>query len=228
MGKILCLFKTFSKKEYAEEFLSGKLRFGKLGYYKNIEDIRNDSKEGLVASYSPTKSILSIAGIEVSQDEIVGKIEYSKSYLEEEYIHCFSSIKTDDVKLTYPLVERFSQFGDYMVVIKNVPKFLKKFQIEGFTTLNKEVKLLEASSIYYKDLDNDHIPLGTIPEGFLKDISYKEECEYRIKLTTQDLKEEFHYIDIGSLNDIADLIHINDFSFEIKCKESGRVIEKIY
>jgi hypothetical protein len=43
------LLRFLKEEEYAESFIAGKVRFGRLDYYKTIEDLRRDETEGIAA-----------------------------------------------------------------------------------------------------------------------------------------------------------------------------------
>ncbi|MEJ2275295.1 MAG: hypothetical protein P8Y01_12105 [Woeseiaceae bacterium] len=55
------LLKFFSKREYADQFLAGSVRFGLLEYYASIEDkARKDAGEGQGHFAAPSKSVTTV------------------------------------------------------------------------------------------------------------------------------------------------------------------------
>lgn len=213
--KVQFLIKVFSKKEYAEDFMSGKIRFGKLGYYQKIDCIRGDNRENITANLDPTEYEITFetndVKVKIRPEDFAGPIQVQYEYLKNHYIYCLASAIIDDSKgiISLPERERLEKFGEYVVVIHNPKQLLER--VKKSLKKKDEPSLLISRGVEYRDLKNDFFNLDEKDYGFIKDKAYDGENEYRLKLIKNDPTEEFIIYEIGDLNDIAKFGDFNDF-----------------
>lgn len=220
---LITLSKTFSDIKYAKDFLNGKLRFMPLDYYINLEgDSREDKYEGITSMFQPNFSILKIDGVELDSSSLVGPILVRESK-DEMHIFCMSAFYYKDEgkffetkeeilnEINKPDKTKLLSFGEISVLITNINKFIERID-----------KVIEEKKIYYKRDFVKYINLkdfhGNIEKpGFVKDLKYKDEVEYRFAL--KGLVNKPFILDIGDINDIAVIMetdHINRLSIKDK------------
>lgn len=213
IGIITCS-KTFSKIEYAQDFLKGNLRFMPLNYYTNLEgDSREDRLEGVSLFYQPHLSEFKINEIKLNSDNLAGPIlvRHNKDHA---HISCMSAFYYKDTTKSFetekevldniskPCKSKLLTFGDITVLIANI--------IEFFNRVDEAVKKTKLpykrKLVTYISLDEFH---GKIEEpGFIKDLSYENESEYRFAL--KGIPNEPFILNIGDISDIAIIMNTKD------------------
>lgn len=214
--KIYFFTKIFNQLEYAESFLDGNIRFTPLKYYTMIEDGRKDSREGLKLNLQSekVKMIVRIKNKNIPIKGIIGPITFSLDEVLDKKCLCltineyFIDFKEENYKeLDYSFKgiteEEIKKFGEYIVVILKPDIFIKRI-VNYFkkNNINFEIKNVE-----YKDFSKFHGEIKN--EGFVKDIKYKSENEYRILADIE--KEGIETINIGSLKDIVQIVNYKEF-----------------
>ncbi|MGL5458367.1 MAG: hypothetical protein ACRDBY_01970 [Cetobacterium sp.] len=215
--------KTFSKIEYAQDFLKGILRFMPLNYYTNLEgDSREDKYEGVSSFLQPHLSKFVINGMELNPKELVGPI-LIRSDLDKAHIFCMSAFYFQSSKLIVeteeeiwenfykPCKEKLLTFGDITVFITNIKEFFKRVD----NAIKANELIYKRNLVEYRTLNDFH---GEVKDpGFIKDLRYRNENEYRISL--KELSDEPFFLNIGDISDIAwifDTKDIDKCSFEFK------------
>ena len=222
---LITLSKTFSNKKYAEDFLNGKLRFMPLDYYTNLEgDSREDKYEGISSMFQPNFSIFIIDGIKLDSSALAGPILLREGK-DEMHIFCMSAFYYKDNsklfeteeeilnEINKPSKTKLLSFGKISVIIIDINEFIKRID-----RVAKEKSICyKRDFVKYIDLKDFH---GNIEKpGFIKDLKYKDEVEYRFAL--EGLGNEPFILDIGDINDIAVIIetdHIDRLSVKEKEK----------
>lgn len=215
--------KTFSKNEYADFFMKGNLRFMPLEYYTKMEgDSREDKYEGVSSFFQPNLSKFIIDGIELNPAEIVGPILFRHAE-NNAHIFCLSAFYYKSALMTIeeekdfwerfykPSKEKLLTFGETTVLISNIVEFLKRIDAAV-----ENLGLIHARKfVTYDALDDFH---GDIEcPGFIKDLKYKDENEYRLSLKIDS--SEMFVLNIGDISDITFKIptcDIDKISIEIK------------
>ncbi len=101
------LFRFFEKEDYAESFIAGKVRFGRLDYYKTIEGSRRDEAEGSAAFDWSTSQ----------------PIHYEGTSLNSHFILCTTHPEADKAVL----IARFK--SPYIVRINNPIALLERINV---------------------------------------------------------------------------------------------------
>lgn len=221
MGKpaLYTCTKTFSKIEYAEDFLKGNLRFMPLNYYINLEgNSREDEHEGVSSFLQPNLSKFIINEIELK--DIVGPIlvrmddDNAHIFCMSAFYHKKSSFETKEEiynNLYKPCKKKLSTFGDITVLITNVEEFFRRME----KVINDKDLIHTRQLVNYISLADFH---GKVKNpGFVKDLKYKDECELRFAL--KGIYESPFILKIGNINDIVTILNTDDidrFSFEIR------------
>jgi len=197
-GKIpVPLYKAFSKKEYAEEFCSGKIRFQTLEYYKDIENSeRIDRSEGISEITTLGESLIvdprnrtmtSVPGIE--------KV-YAPTFEKAHFIYCLSLPKNGGPD---PELEKF---GSYFVKLNCPSIFLTDLAIamQSDDKLSVNPPCMEATRVVYDKFEH-YIAKPRISKlnrmrWAQKPRDYAQEREYRIHFqacTVEPISEDSAY-----------------------------------
>lgn len=131
----------------------------------------------------------------------------------------------EDVEITENFVknlinmeESVGNLGGFLVIIIDVPKFIER--------VRNSLKLLGYQSrmhcVGYMDL-NKSFDIQDEQIGFIKDISYSNQKEFRILIERDNPDNEPLFLEIGSLEDIGGLTPLNSFNdnFEIRLIEKN-------
>ncbi|MFT6992998.1 MAG: hypothetical protein ACJASL_004999 [Paraglaciecola sp.] len=197
-GKIPApLYRAFSKREYAEEFCSGRIRFQTLEYYKVIEDSeRVDRTEGYSEITAPGESIV----VDLEKQELISVpgVEniYAPTFEKSHFIYCLSLPKNG-----CPDPELY-KFGSYFVKLNCPSIFLRDLAIamQLDEKLNVNPPCLEATKVVYDKFDHyDTKPKRAKLNRMRwsqKPSEYSPEREYRIHFqacTVESISEDDTY-----------------------------------
>jgi hypothetical protein len=172
-----CLYRAFSKKEYAEDFIVGKIRFGSLNYYRRIErDPRQDTTEGIgKARYKSNISSVKIdkqsgESLEFEQPGLMNLKTNSPNSM---YI---LSLSGSDIDLEY----LSNKFGRYIVKISQLEKFKedlnKAFPLRIFPIQFEKVQYNKG---FVVDIPEDDLSFYLKLSYAQKPEEYSQEKEYR-------------------------------------------------
>lgn len=234
MGEIIeghLFTKIFDKLEYAESFLDGNIRFTPLKNYILIEGGRKDLREGtnLNLQLDKTKIIMKIGEKMTPLPNFSGTLSISSTEILEKKCLCLTlnrysynsellNEKKEEEQIDYIFQgiteEEIRKFGNQIVVIYDPETFIKRV-IEYFQGKNIFIK---EGIVEYKDLSKFHGEI--LNEGFVKDIKYQSENEYR--MLADIAGEGIQEINIGSLRDIAIVMNYEQFKkIELVAKSEG-------
>lgn len=204
------LFKFFPKKDYADQFLAGAVRFGSLAYYATIEDDdRQDAGEGKGAFAAPAESVTTVHldgdGEVIGATKAPGDMNHQIDLGNPTYIVCCTDPEGSDM-------DRLKEkFGPYVVRIDD-PVRLGQELTDQFAELEKTHplagSLVECARVVYdKGERRDTEP--TNEEMFRaaftqKPPSYAEENEVRLVvirrgMVNRDKAETNATVEIGAL-----------------------------
>lgn len=143
------LLRFIEKEEYADQFISGQIRFGLLDYYKKIEGARQDEKEGQVSFFWDLKAPTVI--IDSNTRQIIGHAESNQN-------------------ISY----RGSSINPYYIVSTSHPDVNKQLLAKKFgyfiVRINDPQALLERIKVAWQQHDwalNDHVVI--VPTEYNKD-----------------------------------------------------------
>ncbi|WP_041720686.1 hypothetical protein [Alkaliphilus metalliredigens] len=226
---VYALIKVFDKEEHAKEFQSGILFSRQLRVYRAIEDKetdnRNDENEGLVAQYNLINEKIIIGkgleAFELKYEDIVKPVKVYQNKYDFSFIFCMYAIHSKDWKrIEKKKLEEFysdmairkeiEKLGDYAVIITNVTKFIDRVK----KMAEKANIDMQGNLVKYKDLSNHNGKISDDQVGFVKDIRFKHQNEYRFKFEFQD-NSEFKKINIVDISDISILMKAKEINQRI-------------
>lgn len=214
---IFFVAKVFDKTKYVDEFLNqGKFRCNTLKYFKEYEDKASnnigDYLEGAKKRITPKSGgILTLDGMKV---DYLGLDFHSEAHMQFNAFCMYAPMVNENELLTVDKMKDICRIqddaenlGQYMVFITNPEEFFKRVE----ACLDSKGPSHRKHCVDYVDLSSDFdIPDDRI--GFVKDIRYSHQKEYRILIERENPKYEFLDLEVGSLKDIAAMIPTRDLN----------------
>lgn len=192
-------FIKFIDKEAVNKFLSGKMRFGSVTGYRDIENNfvieREDTEEGRYF----TQKYVTPYGMSVNF-----RLE---SNLDNQYALCLYHL-TDKVDLES--LKKMKKFGEYAIIIKNEQEFLRRLDNgasrEQYVSLKRDV-------LYYNESIEDEMAVMQLLSSGLENLCFVKrenpfsyQYEYRYLLINKFLIDKpFLEYSIGDISDISDI-----------------------
>lgn len=219
--KVFLLARVFSKKSHAEQFLQGKIYANRLSAFKKMDKdlARGDEYEGGVMSDpSDISMMLQCLNLETEKlqrvvlegQHFASSIKMKLSYFDHLNLLCMYGVRLNDLDLTpentdairerVSFSEKFLNFGNHVVVITHVTKFLNRVVMAA----NRERYGLEFDFVTYYDSE-----IGTklIPQStetiFAKRNEFAWQEEFRLVFNTFTQGNNPIVLDIGRIDDIA-------------------------
>ena len=204
------LIRFLEKEEYAHSFIKGEIRFGLLTYYRNIEDSRQDDKEGKVSFCWNQKASQLI--IDEKTVKIIGRSESNQniqcgvSPINPYYILC-----TSHPEAYIDLLKK--KYGQVILLIKDPIKLLERIKVAWSNhPLAFEDCAFIAPVVYNKDEVLEADPYLLSPPEYSysqKPKSYSNDREYRYVLmcridTNHNLPDNFT-LSVPNCSDICSL-----------------------
>jgi len=206
------LYRCFKSKEDAINFIEeGKLRFGNLNYYKNIEDqIRQDNTEGEGSLKVPgmvTKVAVDKNGNIKNIYEEKGHIHLKTSSGNAIYImSCLYPPNNDISKIP-------SKFGNHIVKINNPIQFGQEITRNLTDNATNKGLVVECVRVEYNKSETSPSELDKTSQWKLsysqKPPNFKNEYEYRLVIIGSNLAstdDQFLYIDLEKQITYAELL----------------------
>jgi hypothetical protein len=139
------LLRFIDNEDYARQFLKGEVRFGLLSYYKKIEGVRRDKKEGQ-ASFFWNKAAPQIT-IDLRSNQIIDRgesdqnIRYRGFSINQRYILCTSHPEADANKLKKEIGTFIIRIKQPLVLLNKIKEAWKNhpFSLNGSTELKPVV-----------------------------------------------------------------------------------------
>ena len=183
------LFRAFEKKEHAHQFLDGRLRFGLLQHYRQIEGHRRDETEGRA----------SIRWNLQAGDQNLSNVNYSLTSLNPYYVLCTSAPAGRN---------ELSRFGAFAVRIDKPLTLLERICKVWHNDARASGEAFIVPVLYNKDELEDPPPYYLAPPCLVyaqKPAKHSLEAEYRYLLSCVVGTEEepFITLPVGSCDDIC-------------------------
>lgn len=221
---IFYLVKVFEKKEYAEDFIKGKLFLNRVSYFKKIEDKENrgDKHEATDAWLQPANSKITIGNIEIKSEDIALPVSIQHEHHNNLHLFCLYAAYTDkfqniseknfeEFKKEIEINEECLALGNYAVIILNSKLFLKRFvssvQKYNYTGKGQLVKYYNPKTFH-----------GFFKEDpvFYKQTQYAYQKEFRFSIDTGTIGEDHIIMDLGDLSDITCISSPNEINRLLK------------
>ena len=224
MSTIFYLVKFFSEESHATDFVKGKVRANPLSYFKSLESSANsgrtDRHEGTVAWLQPGQGRLVINGDDIT-DDLAGPIEMQKTWLNCLHVFCLHAIHSgsfdldkltndniEDLRSEFMIPDACLSLGEYAVVVKDVPEFVRRMEkVSGAKNYEMVPRLVR-----YYDPTSFHGNFSDMESVFWKQEQYGYQREYRFAIDTGSTSDALLKLDIGDINDITMMIKSADLN----------------
>ncbi|WP_196140158.1 hypothetical protein [Aliikangiella sp. G2MR2-5] len=230
MATIFAFVKIFENREFAEDFINGKLFMNTIRSFKEYRDesgeLRGDTFEGIAAHYQPDKlGEIKIGDITIPPSDLASPVVVHGNDFLDHNVFCIYSLNSrghdsvssktiDDFKKTLALHESCFGLGKYCVIIINSSEFISRCS-DAIKALNLDGRM---GLVDYFD---EHTFHGNMPQeelGFHKRSIFKEQREYRIKIDTRRDTPGPYFLEVGDLSDIAILTTPQEFNEKLEIK----------
>lgn len=211
-------FIKFGQKEHLKQlYEEGLLYFNNFSFFKKCKNKEQyDKDENITFLYQPDpKASITLDGHKFKLASECRPRIFEPTMHKKYYTHMFclySYNKNSPIRSDLKVFDdRLYNFGDYMLVIHNIPEFISRVQ----TILNSEIRKhkiinAEGRSIEYVDFSSYE---GRI-ETFRKSDKYAHQAEWRIAIALEDYESPYQ-IKLGSLKDISILMSIKNCKNQI-------------
>lgn len=236
MARYLQTFvKIFSREEYRNDFLNGKLYMNTIEYFKNYEEVANsniaDKNEALMAWLQPNDVKVQLqlgdTEYELSSKDFASPLTISISSHNNCNIFCLTYLHGKDIDIDSPfdsatfeilqnsfiLDKRISELGEFAVSI-NPEIFLERVRkaVEDLVK-NKAIVSGISKAVTYYDEDKSSLSLDLHTDAvFHKQSKYSHQSEFRICIFRNNTAGEPFILDVGELRDIAKIINTKDLN----------------
>lgn len=230
MGHICAYVKLFEKKEYAKDFVAGKLYMNTIRSFKEYRDesgeLRGDPYEGIIALYQPSQlDQITWNGLSIPASDLATPIVVHSQDLLNHNVFCIYALHIKDdtlvsadtlaeFKQTLALHESCFGLGKFCVVITNAAEFQKRCKqaIEKLG-LGGTMGMVE-----YFDENTFHGKLDDKNLGYQKRNMFFHQHEYRIKINRHDPISGPFTLKIEDLSDIAQITTPQEFNEELELR----------
>ncbi|WP_156879116.1 hypothetical protein [Oceanobacter kriegii] len=230
MSTIFAFVKLFENREYAEDFVDGKLFMNTIRSFKEYKDesgeLRGDEYEGIVALYQPDKlGEIRFDEHVIPASDLAAPIVVHGDHLLSHNVFCIYSLNSrghetvsaetlSDFKRTLELHDSCFGLGKFCVVILNASQFIErcKAAIE---------KLNVNGNLGLVDYFDEHEFHGSMPEeklGYQKRSLFSHQREYRVKIDTARPEPSPYILEVGDLSDIAVITTPKEFNSQLELK----------
>jgi len=222
-GEGAWLLLKVGERQHLERLADGALRFRRLSYYRKAENRGKamfDAEEGLIAIYQPplTEVTIGLPGIGTRPIKLAGPLTLRSNAPHS--IFCLFTLEPgeweergvtaaelpnmlEDIRIPRAM----EKHGDSVWVIHNVEKFLDRvrmaFREKALASCGRKVSYVGLTQIH-----------GRVPEdqiGFVKDVTFRHEREYRIRIAPLRALPDPFILRAGSLRDISKVLSLKAF-----------------
>ena len=226
------LAKLCTAKQYAEDFLDGRLYANRVRYFR---DHCIDPYEG-VTLLQPSQCQLRVGSRTIPESAYGGPIKIRLDRVSNLHIFCmfafhsgeFDVLDAADVegflkKRLGSIDECNQDLGEHAVVIRDGPEFQERLR----TAISEQDNILQARQdlVTYYDPDTFHMgDLEIFDVPFHKRNIFSHQNEYRLMLDSGTVGCDHYILDIGSIRDIAGFIRTSEIykSVKISSKDDGK------
>ena len=215
------------KPDHVADFLSGKIWFGLAKHYRekyeNDPIGRHDKHELLVETRSV--SHIEIEGMPPLEN-FQGRIYIHATYNSEIYLLCMTAIAVKDFDQSgiLTLHSKMNEFGDAAVLISDIGEFIRRLGAVVYPdykygwhpdAVGKPFGLVE-----YVDFEKFE---GAV-SPFHKHLDYSYQKEWRFLLMPENATGDGHYVNIGDISDICQVIDIQGWQRGLTLKIPERSV----
>jgi hypothetical protein len=229
--------KVFSEESFRDEFLNGSLYMNALKYFRGLKEETKhniaDKHEGAYQVSQPHELTLSVNGVQINPEDLVGPIIFSMNWMEQinvfclTYLHSHGILSQDSfdedeyelLKSYYRLPEESYNLGEYAAVIHNVPEFMKRVKRElGRCIDNQEIDEYSYKPVEYYDGNTDSFAIddASLDSAFKKNNKYAHQSEFRVAVRRENDECKEYRIEIGDIRDIVWVCNTKEINENIK------------
>lgn len=223
MKEVYGLVRIFDKLEFAQAFQRGEIFTRKIKAYRRIEDEFNDNRkdkmEGMSAQFDLINGKLIICDIEINSEDITEPVRTFHNEIDESYALCMYSFNSGEWQIiqedekndfieSMKMDDKVLNLGGYAVVIVDAPEFKKRI-----LKMANECKIsIKDCLVDYVDFKNQSKVIDVNNRGFVKDVFYSFQNEYRFVFyePSQEETKIFKIDDISDISFIIEAKKIND------------------
>ena len=229
-GTNLLLIKVTSRQDYANQFLAGKLYSQRLDCFMKMEDDqqRGDSFEATMVY--PPGSILTLQSTDlltmetdvwkIPLDDLANNLALRLTALKYLNVFCMYAVDFNDFKKTpnsdtkrnFELPETLWEFGDYAVVVFDVPEYINRVK-KAARSRNYETWLGRVT-YYDPALGLPDVPLDESVAFFKRD-QFAHQKEFRLAFNTLTVDFNPITVNVGDISDIAIPVNKNNINQEL-------------
>ncbi|MAS23942.1 MAG: hypothetical protein CMI08_10075 [Oceanospirillaceae bacterium] len=228
MSRTIFFFvKVFDKKEYAEDFIKGKLFSNRLSFFRKYEEDesanRGDKHEGVVGWHQSDQIRLKINGRVIT--DLAGPVMTQMNWHDHLNVFCIyaahsgefeeiSEETIDDFKKQISIPEECKNLGEYAVIVTNVTKFIERVKA-AVRSNNYE---LNAGLVEYYDPTRFNGSFSEVESIFRKREEYKHQKEYRFSFDTGIAGTDPLILNIGDISDITMQCKVCEINAQLEVK----------
>lgn len=215
--------KVFSEISHAEDFIRGNLHLKRLSYFQNLEEsndsTRGDKFEGVVNYRQPDQVKLTITQGEntFEIEQLASPFVVKHNALGFLHVFCLYSahegnlVRTEEdehgfKKGELEIPKELAEFGKYPVIVLQPNEFIKRVMRSCHS---RNLKYGYGHVEYY-DPESFSGEFQVNQAAFKKQNKFEYQSEYRFAVSTETIGEEPINLSIGSIEDIAHMLHIGD------------------
>lgn len=240
MRKVGILLKIFSKEEYKNDFLSGKIYMNTIQYFRDFEDSKDgnvaDKHEAIHGWLQPGEFKLMIGAEgdmrEIDQDSLTSPMTISLNSHMYSNIFCMTQLHSHDIDMDnlkegdldklkefFTLPEDVINLGKYAVVIHKPSVFTSRFRDKAQELYNNgEISWYQSKQVSYYDEVNKSVVLSEMDAPFYKQSKFSHQNEYRFLVMRDNGMNKAFTVDIGDIRDMCSEIATEEFNELIEFK----------
>lgn len=228
MSRTIFFFvKVFDKKEYAEDFIKGKLFSNRLSFFRKYKEDksanRGDKHEGVVDWHQPDQIRIEINGRVIT--DLAGPVMTRMNWQDHLNVFCIyaahsvdfeeiSEETIEDFKKQISIPEEFENLGEYAVIITNVNKFIERVK----AAVSSKNYGLNAGLVEYYDPTSFNGSFSEVESIFRKRDEYKHQKEYRFSFDTGVAGTDPLILNIGDISDITMQCKVSEINAQLEVK----------
>lgn len=213
-------------REHLEELRAGKLRFSSIQMYKDHEGspkVFHDENEGIESIFrgDKVKLVIGPPGRQFDISAEQGLVDVRIAPIANYRVLCFHMIHTgvwthlefgEDRKGEFlaalQIPEKMNEYGDHVFLVRDIPKFYERISV----AVARERLHLTGKMVRYVDFSNAHGTLSSANIGFMKDIKFADEREFRLRISAADRELSHPFcLEVGDLSDVANIMSLKSF-----------------
>ena len=215
MGTVFLLVKFFSEVSHAADFVNGRIWVNPLSYFKALEASadpdRADRHEGTTAWLQPGRDRFVIDGMDIT-DDLAAPVEIQKDWLNYIHIFCLHAVHSghldlgkitndniDNMRSEFMIPDGCLDLGEYAVVVKNVPEFIRRME----AAIHAKQFRGRRGLVRYYDPESFHGEFRDVESLFWKQSKYSYQREFRFAINSGSMSGCPLKLDIGDIKDIT-------------------------